>query len=127
MRPPIIARQQLVERGQQVVFGARAKFDDRDTGRRMRHKDVEQPVAGISDESVARGGHVVHARLPSGSYGDRLAAHPLIMAERAGSRVRGGFRGAITEDGRQGEHAAWLVRAAPQSAVDGTVSLVLPR
>jgi hypothetical protein len=54
--PAIVARQQRVERGNEVVVGARAELDDDHAGRRMWHPHVEQPVpatGGIRQEPLA--------------------------------------------------------------------------
>ena len=42
--PAVVAGEQHVELGEQVVVAAGAGLEDRDPGRRVRHEDVQQPV-----------------------------------------------------------------------------------
>ena len=58
---PLLARQQPVERGQQVVVRAGADLDDDEARGRVRHEDRQQPVAAVrtsADERRARAGQV---------------------------------------------------------------------
>jgi hypothetical protein len=54
--PPVIARQELTERREQVVVAAGAGLDDGEAGRRMWHPHVQQTVAAcrdLADEAFA--------------------------------------------------------------------------
>ena len=50
---PLVARQQPVEGGQQVVVRARADLDDHEPGRGMRHEDRQQAVVGATSATNA--------------------------------------------------------------------------
>jgi hypothetical protein len=60
--PPVVAGEQLLELGQQVVVAARPGLDDRDARRRVRREDVQQAVARPVDERGALVGQVDHGR-----------------------------------------------------------------
>src|SRR3954468_19765170 len=80
--PAAVARQQRVDGAEQVAVRAGPGFDDRQTGRGVRHEDVEQPVLLAGKELLALAGEVVYPRLCSGSDLDRLGTHGLILPRR---------------------------------------------
>ena len=75
MPPPVVRRQQLVQRGNQVGVTTGTGLDDRDARRGVRHEHVEQPVSLVAGERRARIGQIVDTWPPAGVHVDRLAAH----------------------------------------------------
>jgi hypothetical protein len=65
---PLLARQQSIERVEQVVVRTRADLDDDEPGRRVRNEDREQPVSGadVVDEGPAGRGQVGEASRRTG-------------------------------------------------------------
>ena len=53
MAPTAVAREQVVQRREQVIIGAGSQLHDHEAGRRVRHEDAEQPVALAIDEARA--------------------------------------------------------------------------
>ena len=56
--PPVVGRQQVPERGEQVVVAAGAGLEDRDPGGGVRHEQVQQAVAAVRDVRRAVAGEV---------------------------------------------------------------------
>ena len=67
--PAVVGRQQVAERGEQVVVAARTGLDDRDAGGRMRDEHVQQPVAAPGDEAGAVAGQVEDGLAGAGAVG----------------------------------------------------------
>jgi hypothetical protein len=59
----VLAREQAIERVQQVVIGAGADLDHDQSGRRVRHEDREEAVVGtdVADECGAGCGQIGNA------------------------------------------------------------------
>jgi hypothetical protein len=85
---PVLARQQSIERIEQVVIGARADFDDDQARRRVGHEDGEQAVLGVDvgEERGAGRGQVGQAasrpgpdREFAGLYGKMLRSASRIL------------------------------------------------
>lgn len=51
--PPLVARKQRVERGDQVIVRAGTELDDHDARGRVRHEDVKEAVTLAGDEGGA--------------------------------------------------------------------------
>ncbi|OKI14744.1 hypothetical protein A6A25_14900 [Saccharothrix sp. CB00851] len=74
--PPPVRGQQFAQRGQQVVVAARAGLQHRQARGRVRHPDVQQPVAvHVGQEVLARAGEVVDDLGRAGADLDLFAAH----------------------------------------------------
>lgn len=84
----ILARQQPVERVDEVVVGARSDLDDDEPGGRMRDEDGEQAVArlDVREERGAGGGQVGDATGRTGP--DRELASLYGKMLRRASRIR---------------------------------------
>src|SRR5690242_13147317 len=75
VRPPAIARQHRVERGEQVVVAAGSGLEDRQPGRGVRYEHAQQAVLLAAHEAGAFAGQVVHGRRVAGADGEGLTAH----------------------------------------------------
>ena len=86
--PAIVARQQPVERGQQVVVRAGADLDDDEAGRGVRHEDRQQPVLGVDvgEERGALGGEIRQAAARAGPDGQLAGVYGKML--RSASRRR---------------------------------------
>jgi hypothetical protein len=84
---PVLAREQPVERVEQVVIGAGPDLDDDETGRRVRHEDREQAVAraDVAQERGAGRGQVGQATRRTGP--DRELARVYGKMLRRASRI----------------------------------------
>ena len=101
--PPVVARQQRVERGHEVVVRPGAELDDHDTGGGMGHPDVEQPVAArgsVAEKPLAVGCEVEEAAAGPGPDLEQLGSQGKM--ERIASRTRPSAPSAGTDSYRSG-------------------------
>jgi hypothetical protein len=73
--PAVVGRQEVAQGGEQVVVGAGPGLDDREPGRRVRHEDVQEPVAAVGDEVGRVAGQVEHDLLAARAVGAGLTVH----------------------------------------------------
>ncbi|PXY24318.1 hypothetical protein BA062_29295 [Prauserella flavalba] len=75
--PAVVAGEQLVDRGQQVVVAARAGLQDRQPRRRVRDPDVQEAVArvGIGEKSFRFLGQVLYHGVSAGTQLDLGGVH----------------------------------------------------
>jgi hypothetical protein len=73
--PAVVAGEQLVQLGQQVVVAAGAGLDQRDACGRVRHEDVQQSVGLLADELGALVGEVDDHRDTPGADGAQFRSH----------------------------------------------------
>ena len=86
---PFVARQQAVERGQQVLVGPRPDLDDDEAGGRVRDEDRQQAVVAarrLRDEPGAPAGQVDEPAIAAGA--DRQLARVYGKMFRIASRKR---------------------------------------
>ena len=86
MAPSVVARQELVELAHQVYIGSRAKLHDHDSGRRVGHEHVEQPVPLPGDECRALASDVEESTARTGLDGDLSVLHVPIEVSVKSSR-----------------------------------------
>jgi hypothetical protein len=77
--PAVVGRQQVAQRGQQIVVAAGARLDDRDPRGRVRHEHLEQPVALAADELRTVASQVEDRLGPAGSVVALLGPHGVIV------------------------------------------------
>lgn len=82
----LVARQQALERGEEVVIGSRADLDDDHARGRVRDEDGQQPVVLGRDELGAGAGQVGEAADRAGP--DRELDRPYGKMLRSASRIR---------------------------------------
>ena len=76
MTPPVIGRQQIAQRREQVVVRATAGLEDRKPCGRMRDKYVQQAVAAyLREKALALTGDVAHDLARPGLDLERLGVH----------------------------------------------------
>ena len=75
MAPPLVMREQSLERGKQIVVGARAELHDHDARCGVRDEDRQQAVTGAGHEPLALGGDVEQAATRAGMDGDLDRSH----------------------------------------------------
>jgi hypothetical protein len=73
--PAVVGRQQVVQRGEQVVVGAGTGLEDRDARGGVRHEHVQQPVVLALHERGAVPGQVVHHLARAGVDLQQLGPH----------------------------------------------------
>ena len=76
--PAVVAREELLERGQQVLVRARAELHDHHAGRGVRHEDGEEPIGVAGDvrqERAALIRNVGDRRATPGLDGQLAALH----------------------------------------------------
>ena len=84
--PATVARQQVVQRLEQVGVRPRAQLHDHEAGSGVRHIDAEQPVPLPLDERSASPGEVGKRRV--GTRADRELDGLQGKIERSASRIR---------------------------------------
>lgn len=92
--PSVIARQERVESGEQVIVRSGSKLHDDDAGGGVRHEDVEQPVTAagrLRNEGSAGIGQVEGAAAGAGAHLDLARIH---ARERISRAVRSTTRSA---------------------------------
>ena len=65
--PAVVGREQVAQRGEQVVVAARPGLDDGYPGRRVRHEQLQQPVAAPGHELGTVAGEVADDLVVHGS------------------------------------------------------------
>ncbi|MCW2613054.1 MAG: hypothetical protein JWN08_48 [Frankiales bacterium] len=75
--PPVVGREQLAQRREQVVVGAGAELEHGHARRRVRDEDVQQPVPAAAYELGALGAQVVDGLAVAGPDGQHRGEHGL--------------------------------------------------
>jgi len=89
MPPAVVAGEELLELGEQVVVASRTGLQDGDAGGRVRDEDLQQPVGLLLHEVRALVGQVHHHGDAAGTDGTQLRSHGGDLS-RSSRRASGG-------------------------------------